>query len=59
MERLSITKFERFQVEVMGNYNRARKCRICPNGYDHGPAYRDDECHKCAIEREENISDGG
>ena len=56
-DRLSIAKFERFQVMIMGNHERSNKCRICEHGLAFGPTFADDECHKCAIERKENGKD--
>ena len=52
MKRLSPEKFMKFQAFVMGDYKRAAKCRKCDHGLAYGPGSTDDNCHKCAMERE-------
>lgn len=52
--QMTITQFERFQVEIMGNKDAQKKCRICEHGHDYGPRFKDGPCHKCGIERREN-----
>jgi hypothetical protein len=53
---MKITQREmiKFQAEIMGDYKRARKCRICDHGLAHGPATADVNCQKCAMELKEN-----
>ena len=53
VEFLSPEKFESFQVEMMSDSLLARKCLKCPHGLHYSPAISDENCHKCAREREE------
>jgi hypothetical protein len=43
-----------FQAEIMGDRERAKKCRRCDHGLAYGPSIADENCHECAIELKKN-----
>ncbi len=54
MKNITPREMIQFQAEIMGDRERAKKCRICGHGLAYGPASADVNCHKCAIELREN-----
>jgi hypothetical protein len=52
---LNADRFERFQVYILSNKTRAKKCRLCSFGDVYSPLYKDPNCHTCGVKWEESL----